>query len=211
MLKSVLGAIFALMLVSGAHASTVTFESVSPLDGSPIINAEGFTWDFSSGGGFPFAANGWFIGDPNEGFYPDGTVNGTNILMASGDENLPAGAHVIMSVTGGGVFDLTQLDAASSNLQMTNSLYIIGSLFGGGTVTTTLDLIGSFQTYVLSGFANLLSVKFHSLGSGPYNEAGFALDNLDTTISAVPLPASLPLLLAGIAGLGVLARRKRTA
>ncbi len=53
----------------------------------------------------------------------------------------------------------------------------------------------------LSAFSNVSSVKFD------FNGASGAIDNF--TVAAVPVPAALPLLLAGLGGLGLMRRRRK--
>lgn len=60
-----------------------------------------------------------------------------------------------------------------------------------------INLGGSFTSATVSMFNNR-------------NNDGFTIDGA-TTLSAVPVPAALPLLLAGVGGLGLMARRKRKA
>lgn len=84
------------------------------------------------------------------------------------------------------------------------------SIFDGlggllGTVLLTLDL--GVSSANLSGFGTLRSILFDNTAS---TGAGYAYGNISYLPGAavVPLPASLPLLLAGLGGLAVLRRRK---
>ena len=199
-MKTFIYAMLAVLFGSMAQATVVDFESVQGLEGTTSISADGFEWDFVAGG--------WAIGDLTQGFYPDGVLNGTNILMASGDRNGET-ANVVMTKTGGGTFDIASLWAASSNTGLANSVTIVGDLFGGGSVSTTIAVGGMFSEYLLSGFTNLVSVTFTSVNSGAYNTAGFALDDISlTSTPAVPLPGSLPLLVVAAGGLAMMRRPK---
>lgn len=199
-MKTFIYAMLAVLFGSMAQATVVDFESVQGLEGTTSISADGFEWDFVAGG--------WAIGDLTQGFYPDGVLNGTNILMASGDRNGET-ANVVMTKTGGGTFDIASLWAASSNTGLANSVTIVGDLFGGGLVSTTIAVGGMFSEYLLSGFTNLVSVTFTSVNSGAYNTAGFALDDISlTSTPAVPLPGSLPLLVVAAGGLAMMRRPK---
>lgn len=82
-----------------------------------------------------------------------------------------------------------------------------GGFFEGGvtSVSGLVDLIDG---------NNEFAVIFSSPGAANNNDQGlddesWALNNL--TVATVPLPAGLPLLLAGLAGLGALRSRKRKA
>lgn len=187
---------------ASAHAASIDFESVSPTQfGDPILNADGFDWDFT--------ASGWFIGDPSAAFYPNGVTNGTNILVASGSSS----PSVTMMKTGGGAFDVASLWATGSSSLGGGTIRLLGSLMGGGSVTTTLTVGTSFSQYFLSGFNNLMSLSFTSGSGGGYQAAGagFALDDFDLVgkPSPVPVPAALPLMLVGIGSFAFIRRRRK--
>jgi hypothetical protein len=184
-----------------ANAAAVDFEDILGTNFNTPITSGGFDWAFES--------SGWFIGDPDNAFYPDGVVNGSNILVASGDRSGPA--SVVMTKTGGGTFDIFSLFAASSNALIANTIDIIGTLSGGGSVSATIDVGGTFAASILSGFTDLTSVTFTSGQSGSYNTAGFALDDIETAgvVPAIPVPAALPLMVLALGALGVAGRRRR--
>lgn len=190
------------IFASAGHAAVVDFESVATDQFSDSITADGFDWDFS--------ASGWFIGPHDSAFHPDGTSNGTSNLVAAGDRNQDT-ARVTMTMVGGGTFSIGSLDAATANLTETNRLGITGFLLGGGSITTYLGIDGSFDSYLLAGFVNLTSALFFSENSGDYNFGGFSIDNINSDVSAIPVPASLPLFLVAIGGLGVASRRRKKA
>ena len=109
----------------------------------------------------------------------------------------------LFNMSGGGTNVVTSSTLGWTSTTMTNP----GGLFLGGTTD-------------VAGFANLLagtntfSVTFTS--PGPFNngnqgtgDESWALNDLDVTPSAVPLPAALPLLGFAVAGLGAMGRRRR--
>lgn len=194
--------LFSLMLGSGlVNAAVIDFESVATDQFGDPINADGFNWDFS--------ASGWFIGPGTSAFHPNGTSNGTSKLVAAGDRDF-ATARVTMTQNGGGAFSLFGLDAATANMNEINSLSISGMFSGGGSISTMINGIdGTFDSYLLAGFVDLMSVTFSSVNSGSYNDGGFSLDNLRLDpINSVPEPTSLVLLGLGLAGFG-LSRKKK--
>jgi hypothetical protein len=83
----------------------------------------------------------------------------------------------------------------------------LGCAFSVGTTSITSGS-GAFTTVSPTGFTNITSLVFT-------RTAGITrIDNIVLTyedVTPVPVPAALPLLLAGIGGLGLMARRKRKA
>jgi len=189
----------AFVLAAGtASAATLTFEGTNAFDST--ITSEGYDWAFS--------ASGWGILTASYiTYFPNMVTNGTGALVAAGDQN--GTPRTTMTQSSGGVFSVQSLSAASSYLYATNTLQLSGVQQGGGMVSTTLTLGTAFADFTLSGFSNLVSLTFASGNSGSFYATGFTLDNVKVNeVPAVPVPAALPLLLAGIGGLVALKRRK---
>lgn len=189
----------AFVLAAGtASAATLTFEGMNAFD--TTITSEGYDWSFTASGWGVFTAS--FIAN-----FSGMVTNGTGALVAAGDRG--DSARTTMTQSGGGVFSVQSLSAASSYLYATNTLQLLGVQQGGGMVSTTLTLGTAFADFTLSGFSNLVSLTFASGNSGSFYATGFTLDNVKVNeVPAVPVPAALPLLLAGIGGLVALKRRK---
>jgi len=74
-----------------------------------------------------------------------------------------------------------------------------------GTIVSSVSLDENNE---FASFTDLNAVGISSL-TFDFGNASGAIDNLSFAVAAVPLPASLPLLLAGLGGLGVAARRRK--
>ena len=128
------------------------------------------------------------------------------------DENRVLGFALAAGNTGSGDFEDTDYITVEANG------VLVGSWAGGPSDTTDLlvntggglvsgDLIPTFTAF---------SVPFGQLGSGTGdivftffntgNSEVFGLDQVETNV--IPLPATLPLALVGLAALGLLARRR---
>lgn len=191
-----------------ARGLTITFDSV-PSSNNPILTSlttQGF--DFTSG---HFHTIDFF---------------GTNFISANGspvfigEEQGSLGLAITMQVSGGGTFSLNAFDGAEffvppepGGFPNATSIRVVGSLFGGGSVTAQFNLDGivdgpggavDFQTFVLPGtFTNLTDVTFTGrLGGGT---GGSALDNI---VVNVPEPSSLLLAAFGLIGLAAWSWRR---
>jgi len=140
-----------------------------------------------------------------QGVVPEG-VTGTRIDLAG----------AILAITGGGQFDgtLTAGDASFVGaVAEGNSTYALefDGVFGArdpveGTFSGAFQGGVRFEAVGTTGDALVGGTR---IGSFEIVDEG-GLDALDFPPTAVPLPAGLPLLLAGLAGLGWAARRGRS-
>ena len=138
--------------------------------------------------------------------------NTTPALINANDVSL-----LILTQIGGGPFTLNSFSAGTrlsgGPYGVTTGLDIIGTLFGGGLVSTSVVFNGDeFGSFTLPGtFTNLTSVAFSASGTEASRE--FLINNItvdEAAVSEAPEPGTFLLLSAGLVGAGLL-RRKRSA
>ena len=190
--------------VGSAQATTVTFEDVAIADGNP-----NFATDVTSGGFF-------FDTATNHSHITNGdqfASNGTHFLGLDAF----GGPTTMISAVGGGPFGFNSIDVGEwsfgGGTLWARHVVVTGNLFGGGTVSRTLDLNGifdgpggvaDFQTFAFdASWTNLSSVVLQGTGGDPGNY--FGIDNV--VVNAVPEPGTLTLLGLGSA---YLIRRRRS-
>ena len=84
--------------------------------------------------------------------------------------------------------------------------------FGGATFTTFLNgvQVEEFTSSLdlsANNFYGFTGSLFDEVALTPTGSTSVAIDNLSFTVAPVPVPASLPLLAAGLLGIGIMARR----
>ena len=147
-------------------------------------------------------------------------IFGANVLTATIEGTLqPDGNTVLVTGVSESALDgapLGPLPFVDSVSNVTSGSGAPASLSLDGT---TADLIACFTPLCVDGFAFDLAgvvfgipayssgASFGDLLADPYNRSNFSLTP-EGAGTAVPLPAPLALLLAGMAGLGLVARRR---
>lgn len=142
--------------------------------------------------------------------------NGTAFLFV---DKFGSGGNVDFFRTDRKTFSLLSLDLAEGSTFPENfpppTLVALGGRSDGSTVHAFLNLDGvmdgsgpleDFETFLFgSEWQNL---NFVSISMPGYFQLG--IDNLEFSVTAVPLPAALPLMLGGLAGIGLIGRRRQS-
>jgi choice-of-anchor C domain-containing protein len=200
---------------SGARAVTITngsFEAGVPITGSPnfvTVTATDSTsitgWTVSEGS-IDYIGTYWTASDGTRSLDLDGLVAGTIEQHLTG---LTIGAQYLVS------FDLAGNPDAGPTTKTLDVMASAGSQSFSFTVGSAnhTNMGWVTESFVFTADATSTDLKFISTttsGGTSQNPAAFgpALDNV--RISETPLPASLPLMLTGLAGFGIdYLRRKR--
>lgn len=142
------------------------------------------------------------------------TSNRTSVTMSStfadnlGADNTLVASGFTLSGTGGGSpnpFDITIVFDTAFIYDPTAGALLMDVFVPSAKATEQFDATSAFL-----GTSREYGDVRDTVGSGSGNFGLIAAFDADA-ISAVPLPATLPLLIAGFGGLGLLARRKRNA
>ncbi len=146
--------------------------------------------------------------------------NGTNYYLSQ------YGGFII-DRTDGAAFSLTGFDGAEAHMDReslwADQILVTGTLLDNSTVSAGFILdevqdatgpLNDFQTFLTTTFGSVVSLRFDGLQDDGSRDGWFSLDNIvlgdavDTT--PVPLPAGMPLMLAGMAAFGAARRLNRT-
>ncbi len=213
MLKTLLTVLAAAALSAApARAGLLTFDDLAPSQGdlNPFLPSP-FAY-----GGFTFSSSYLFlISSPGGCGFGGCSSDGTPHLASSDGPAL-----VVMSPAGGGTFALTSFAGALGFNNTINSavspdrISVTGQQAGGGSVQASFAVSSTFSTFTLpTGFTGLMSVAFQGIfqpgGTVMQTGAnGIALDDILANgatgpIGAVPEPASLLILGAGLLGVTV--------
>lgn len=189
---------FLSLAASAAQATTINFDGGSGVyeltDGYGGLNwSNMFALDSTN-----YSASGYDAGVVS----PDGVAFNSFANPAS------------FSVAAGSTFTFNNFfmtAAWNDNLNVSVQGYLNGNLVNSSLITL-LATAPKLFTFNWTGIDTVLLTSFGGTPHSGYSGDGvhFALDNLtvNVAVSSVPVPAALPLLVTGIAGLGVLSRRR---
>ncbi|WP_425052631.1 VPLPA-CTERM sorting domain-containing protein [Psychromarinibacter sp. S121] len=202
-MKKLLSAIALVLTAGTAQAVTVDFEGIAAENGHTH-----YSNDFLHTGTFRFFVPEGYVID--SGFAeprPYASKNGSDWLMSLSNEPL-----LLHSAS---PFSIESLDAGS-NSDLSTLVRVVGYLANGdhfkkvfwaqpGFSTFQLGWTGLSSVFIYTKFGNASFDNFvlnePGVQGGQYAEAA--------AISAVPLPAAMPLLIGGLAAMGFVARRRK--
>lgn len=191
-LKTILAALTLGVAAANAGATVLTFDGLIESmygDGFPLaanMHYDGTNLVYEeSGYRVTLNAPGAAAGQAHVG---DGTFDPQTYNWHDGIEN-GADTFVTLTRVGGGLFDLRSFDYYTDGSALSTDGTLQAFLAGGGTWTTALN--------------GITELRFAS-------SAHNAIANVDVEAAGtVPLPGTLPLLMGGVAALGMARRRRR--
>jgi hypothetical protein len=223
MMKSFVAAAFVAGLVGPASAATVIdFTADNAITG----NVGGVQWDVTAEGGnlvqathgnnndcAPYACAG-APGSYDVGFGISSGPNGNEIDV--GSEAVIVTFKSVVKILGFAGM-LAYIDPATNEEGGYESVQLEYSVGGGAWVVAgiadAVEFGSPFDTVGLAFLDNLSifadAVKFTATGVGTGDDGTLNVTAAALTVAPIPVPASFPLLLAGIGALGFAARRKR--
>lgn len=114
------------------------------------------------------------------------------------------GVQVTMIKSGGGVFDIESLDAATgwADFVGLSSIDLVGTLSDGGVVNQTVAVNSTWISFTLNGFVNLTQLVFTS-------SEGVSLDDFNNEIRTADVPEPSTLAIFALGMIGLVSRRYR--
>jgi hypothetical protein len=193
--------------IGNAQAATITFEDLAVPPGTATSET-----DVTSGGFLFDSLNHSHLVNAHSG-----VDNGSTYLAMDDVLGLDP---TTFSPVGGGAFGLTSLDIGEWDFgsgAWAHQVVVTGNLFGGGTISRTLDIDGirdgagglpDFQTFTFDAtWAHLSSAVLKGIGSTPLNGNYYAIDNL-VVAAAPPVPEPATLTLLGLGSAYLVGRRR---
>lgn len=185
--------------LASAQASTVDWL----FTGTDVVPAGGLSQHYSvlATGGQPVS---------NESFTVNLSFDTSMISTSLNTGNLPTGGNWSYYAASGATFSITEGGNTANDGIMT---FAIDSTDQQLAFNNTAGNTVYFNLAGFSGLSNPASLATVNLSgvTGTIGSDDFGEPVLINSAQAVPLPAGLPLLLSGVAGLGVMVRRRRIA
>lgn len=188
---------------STAHAAVIDFEGKTGSANSTgdTITVDGFTFTQTSVSSSGFS-----------------TITTQNDIVEPGTTKLFMANHSSIEMSmGGAAFSLSSFDLGGSFVNNPNrwadQVKVTATFFDTTISSLFVDLPLLSPTYVGTDWAltNVVGLLFEASGSNGtgINDFEFVLDNIAVNMSAVPVPAGLPLLLIGLGSFGLVSRRRK--